>query len=737
MKRLVILSALVFCVSVLSANTKLLLIGDSVTKGVQSANGLGFRDELYDSLNAIGYEFTFVGNSGTAPYQGHFYPGMSIGAFYQGPGGSGLFDVGPVMDQVQPNVIFLHVGTNDLISGDDISPFRQTGETEFDTETVGGRMAYLLYYLLQWKNGARGTSLQKIFVCKIIPRIDINPYKAVAFNYELTSIYNNSNGNRISQIPKGSLELVDQFTSFTTATMMSADGIHPNDLGYANIAKTYMATFRWYPLFLDKISGDQQFGKPNTALPDPLVIQIRNGWGMPKQDFSMTFNVISGDATLIQSPVLTDSDGKASAYVQLGSEETSQITVSYAQTINKTITFTVFASDKVQVDGHIQYYTSASGPVKGAQVAQISSKSTLDTTDDSGHYALKAPVDENIVIKPVRESGMTAARNTLISYDAALIARNIVELETLSSNQQTAADVNGDGKISMLDAFQVARFVSGFNPPTGSKLGQWRFTPDSVSIAGIGQNISGQDFSAILIGDVHGGYDASQISKPVVETDDYFRVLPAKISQDRLEIPVEIISSRLLAFDLSVKPESDRIRFITGEFSGTLQNHMKNIRCDSDGTVWIGCFGARPASSDTSTLSLFFDCPDEADNLNCRFSRLYVNQNYCGELNAPIDIHRGEAIPGSYALYPNYPNPFNSSTVLSYDLPNAEFVRLDIVNAKGQNIRTLVRENQTAGYHQVIWDGANQTGNPVPTGIYFYILHAGQPLQVGKMEVIR
>ena len=737
MKRFIIFNTLVFCVSVLFANTKLLLIGDSVTQGVQSANGLGFRDELHDSLSTIGYEFTFVGNSGTAPYKGHFYPGMPIGAFYTGPGGSGVFDVASTMDQVQPNVIFIHVGTNDLNTSDNISPFRNTGETEFATTTVGGRMAYLLSYLLQWKNGTRGTSLQKIFVCKIIPRVDIDPYKAVAFNYELNSIYTNSNSGKITQIPAGSLELIDQHTSFNVATMMSSDNIHPNDLGYRNMAKMYMAAFRWHPLFMDKISGDQQFGKPNTSLPDPLVIQIRNGWGTPKQGFSMTFNVISGDAALVQNPVITDSNGKASVYVRLGSQETSQITVSYAQTINKTITFTVFASDKVQVDGHIQYYTSASGPVKGAQVAQISSKSTTATTDSDGHYLLRAPVDENIVIKPVRESGMTAARNTLISYDASLIARNIVGLNTFSANQTTAADVNGDGKISMLDAFQVARFVAGFSPPTGSLLGKWKFSPDSVSIAAIAQNMSDQNFSAILIGDVRGGYDAGQIPKPVFETESGIRILPAVINQDRLELPIEIISRRLLSFDLRIQPGSESLRFITGEFSEGLGNHMKNIRCDSDGTIQIGCFAAQAASADTSRLSLFFDYPSNSEIVSCHFSRLYVNEAYCGEQEIQVDTRQGAASPESFMLYPNYPNPFNSSTVLSYDLPDADFVKLEIINARGQMIRSLVNENQTAGYHQIIWDGTNHAGHPVPTGIYFYILHAGQPLQVGKMEVIR
>ena len=74
MKRLTIISVLILSVSLLKGDTKLMLIGDSITKGIGSANGLGFRDDLYDSLNVIGYDFTLAGSSGTIPYQGCFFP---------------------------------------------------------------------------------------------------------------------------------------------------------------------------------------------------------------------------------------------------------------------------------------------------------------------------------------------------------------------------------------------------------------------------------------------------------------------------------------------------------------------------------------------------------------------------------------------------------------------------------------------------------------------------------------
>ncbi len=67
----------------------------------------------------------------------------------------------------------------------------------------------------------------------------------------------------------------------------------------------------------------------------------------------------------------------------------------------------------------------------------------------------------------------------------------------------------------------------------------------------------------------------------------------------------------------------------------------------------------------------------------------------------------------------NYPNPFNPTTTFSYSLANESKVSLTLFNVKGQKIKTLVNENQTAGNHQIIWDGTDDHGKTVSTGIYF------------------
>ncbi|MBI3765399.1 MAG: hypothetical protein HY277_02710 [Ignavibacteriales bacterium] len=77
-----------------------------------------------------------------------------------------------------------------------------------------------------------------------------------------------------------------------------------------------------------------------------------------------------------------------------------------------------------------------------------------------------------------------------------------------------------------------------------------------------------------------------------------------------------------------------------------------------------------------------------------------------------------EQVPTSFHLFQNYPNPFNPSTTISYILKERGAVRLTMYSLFGQRITTLIDEKQVGGYHSVVWNGADEKGNPVSTGVY-------------------
>ncbi len=93
--------------------------------------------------------------------------------------------------------------------------------------------------------------------------------------------------------------------------------------------------------------------------------------------------------------------------------------------------------------------------------------------------------------------------------------------------------------------------------------------------------------------------------------------------------------------------------------------------------------------------------------------------------------------PLDFALWPYFPNPFNTSTVIRYDLPMAVFVRLEIYNALDQKIKTLVNANESAGEHRIQWDAANDAGQPAPSGFYLIQLQAGKETRTHKVTLVR
>ncbi|OGC94823.1 MAG: hypothetical protein A2142_05975 [candidate division Zixibacteria bacterium RBG_16_48_11] len=99
---------------------------------------------------------------------------------------------------------------------------------------------------------------------------------------------------------------------------------------------------------------------------------------------------------------------------------------------------------------------------------------------------------------------------------------------------------------------------------------------------------------------------------------------------------------------------------------------------------------------------------------------------------------QGAVLPTDFALSQNYPNPFNATTLIQFALPRSSQVKLEIFNVLGQKVVTLVDEELQAGYKQVTWDGRDQKGNIVSSGIYFYRLRAGnQFTEMKKMVLIK
>jgi|GEM_PF-5159920 len=110
-------------------------------------------------------------------------------------------------------------------------------------------------------------------------------------------------------------------------------------------------------------------------------------------------------------------------------------------------------------------------------------------------------------------------------------------------------------------------------------------------------------------------------------------------------------------------------------------------------------------------------------------------------LDLPVGIGETDettAVPVIFSLEQNYPNPFNPTTQIPFALPQSELVTLNVINVNGQIVRKLVNaKTYQVGEHQVVWDGKNDAGEEVASGLYFYTLRAGEFLNSKRMILLR
>jgi len=182
-------------------------------------------------------------------------------------------------------------------------------------------------------------------------------------------------------------------------------------------------------------------------------------------------------------------------------------------------------------------------------------------------------------------------------------------------------------------------------------------------------------------------------------------------------------------------PPTAKFAFSKTNNTVTFTDESDDIR-DSEGTIteWNWDFGDGSTSTEQNPTHVY-------TALNTYTVTLTVTDN--GQATAVttqdvqitniVGIAEEAALPEKFALSQNYPNPFNPNTTISYALPERSTVRLSIYNMLGKEIRTLVNHVEDAGYKSVQWDGLDQRGQLISTGIYIYKIQAGEFTQTRKM----
>ena len=299
----------------------------------------------------------------------------------------------------------------------------------------------------------------------------------------------------------------------------------------------------------------------------------------------------------------------------------------------------------------------------------------------------------------VVQKGDVDFNNAIQAYDASLILRDLVGLETLSSNAQLAGDVDNSGSLTSQDATYILQYGVGLvgSLPTGTNT--------------------------------TGGADLL-VSNTSVQPGE------------TLTVPIQWTGGKeLLSWQGKIDYNNSDISVESLNWVDGPANSLKKINANADaGSIQVAGAGVEAASTEgtLAQLSIHVNSTFSADSTVIYLHNWAWNggKDSTGQIvlynNKTTAIQKSDNLPTKFALNQNYPNPFNPSTNIKYELPEASDVRLDIFNSLGQRVETLVDKQQTAGsYH------ATFKAEHLPSGVYIYRLRAGNFTQTKKLLLIK
>ncbi|MHB8580368.1 MAG: FlgD immunoglobulin-like domain containing protein [Ignavibacteriaceae bacterium] len=271
---------------------------------------------------------------------------------------------------------------------------------------------------------------------------------------------------------------------------------------------------------------------------------------------------------------------------------------------------------------------------------------------------------------------------------ASLVLQYVVGSITLTPEQLYAADVNKDGQVGALDAAWILYATVNGKYPDGS-------TPKSFAAG------------SVKFGELTSTENTNIVNIPIVLAN----------SQGVMSSYIELNIDKQYADIESISANLPQGWIMSHNYAnGVLKIAMAGVKSLSNGTI--------------ATVSLKLTDKNAQVNVD---GLAKLNDNTSSSLSkVAVKI-----VPDQFALSQNYPNPFNPSTTIKYQLAKDTRVSLTIYDMLGQEVRTLVSSEQSAGYYNVVWDGRNANGYQVSSGVYIYRLQAGSFVQTLKMSLLK
>jgi len=484
------------------------------------------------------------------------------------------------------------------------------------------------------------------------------------------------------------------------------------------------------PIAMVKMNGDLQVGKPQEALPIPLEVKLTDQFGNPTPGKKVNFKSTTGNGTFAEAmPIQTDEEGIARTNYTLGPDAGQNIVeVTCVDHSLQKLTFTSTAQKVLfAISGKVSYYADQA-PIAGVKLTASGGFYASEETDNNGLYQFKnIPMTTDFKITPAKILQSTQAHEVVDLYNAALIMRQTVGLETLDRYQLIAANVDFDNDVDAYDAANIARFIVELpSYQENIKVGEWLFIEKSKSYSNISIDQKNQNFLGIILGDVVGRGQAAE--KILARTNNNEEIPSTQhiLINDTLIVPFSLEKNDIIAAELHYKINLQAVKFIDIQKTGISKDFtiFHNIKDDN---LIIAMFSPFPTTQTGRFIDVRFQQKANWGISPVIFEKYRLNNDPYTCITSISEELTETPVPVSFALTQNYPNPFSSQiglsrTMIQYSLPQPATIQLTIYNLLGQEVYQLVNQEQTAGIYQIGWDGRDMFGQEVAAGVYLYQL---------------
>ena len=268
------------------------------------------------------------------------------------------------------------------------------------------------------------------------------------------------------------------------------------------------------------------------------------------------------------------------------------------------------------ISGTVTYGNAIGSPnprfVSNATVTGAGSPTVMTTTAapgaTAGQYSLAGLGGGSYTVAPSKTGGV----NNLTSFDAAKIAQHVAGISLLTGNQLIVADVSNNGNVSSFDAAEIANFVVSAAPSGIS--GTWKFVPVNRTYSSVSGSITGQDFAALLMGEVSGNWTNTG-ARPASELG---KAVSVKIPQlaapagDELVVPISVHGAAnkgiiSYEFDLRYDPAVVQPLPVSVDLTGTVSRGLTAVaNAKEPGLLKVVLYGPMPIDADGVLLNLRF-----------------------------------------------------------------------------------------------------------------------------------